>query len=611
MDEPHGVTIAWAPPGAPAASLACRSCGAAGLKTALLTARARLAGQAPMQVRLLDCPVCGCAFAEAAAGYDYTTGGQGQGSSDALSTALYVEAGAGLWPIVRTLARLRLPEGAAYTEVGCGFGFGLDFAVRARGWRGRGIDPSPLAAAGRALLGLPIESRFFGEGAQDDAALQGGADCIMASEVLEHVEDPRGFLAGLVRGLAPAGLLVLTTPDRAMLRPDVPMAELVPIVSAGAHLTLQTQRGLRGRLADAGLGYAEVTADGAQLVAYASRVPFSLERDETALRRAYRGYLGERAESSAPGARSERHASGARAESFAPGVRAENLAAGSSLWWGFASRAYQEAVADDDAPAAAAALAALQPACRARYGFDLDDNAVVPGLLAAVAGQPDLQALATRVPLALPGLLYARALDRLHGGDSLTGVAGLLRQAAEAAAVLVACLLPLGAGDLAAVQVERAATAALAGLHADQAAPDAPDALARAVAADPGAAVALARRSFVGLVNAGALAQAAVVRARWNLDEAALQQPDGSAAARDTVFCLGMLALGTPGEEEAAIARFAVARQGAAPSALWWAALRGECVAADRLGRHAHATALLREAPLDGMPEDLRARLGE
>ena len=584
MDEPHGVTIAWAPPGAPAASLACRSCGADGPKTALLTARARLAGQAPMQVRLLDCPVCGCAFAEAAAGYDYTTGGVGQGGSDALSTALYVEAGAGLWPIVRTLARVTLPEGAAYTEIGCGFGFGLDFAIRSRGWRGRGIDPSPLAASGRTLLGLPIESRFFGEDAQDAAAVHGGADCIMASEVLEHVDDPRSFLASLARGLAPAGLLVLTTPDRAMLRADVPFAELVPILSAGAHLTLQTQDSLRGRLADAGFGYVEVRADGAQLVAYASRVPFSLEHDQAALRRAYRGYLG---------------------------ARAESLQAGNSVWWGFASRAYQEAVADDDAPEAAAALAALQPACRARYGFDLDDTADLPGLLAGVAQQPGLQALAAVVPLALPGLLYARALDRLHGGGSLASVAPLLRQAADAAAVLVACLLPLGAGDLAAVQVERAATAALAGLHADQAAPDALDALARAVAADPAAGVYLARRSFVGLVNAEAMEQAVLVRGRWNLDEAALQQPNASGAARDTVFCLGMLALGTPGEEEEAIARFAAAREGAVPSALWWAALRGECVAADRLGRHAHGTELLREAPLDGMPKDLRARLGK
>ena len=267
-------------------------------------------------------------------------------------------------------------------------------------------------------------------------------------------------------------------------------------------------------------------------------------------------------------------------------------------------------MADDDAPAAATTLAALQPACRARYGFDLEDTADLPGLLAGVSQQPGLQALAAVVPLALPGLLYARALDRLHGGDSLADVAPLLRQAADAAAVLVACLLPLGAGDLAAVQVERAATAALAALHADQDAPDALDTLARAIAADPAAATALARRSFVGLVNAGAMQPAALLRARWDLNEAALQQPDASGAARDTVFCLGMLALDTPGAEETAIARFAAAREGATPSPLWWAALRGECVAADRLARHAHATELLRGAPLERMPADLRARLG-
>ena len=62
----------------------------------------------------------------------------------------YVQQGAGIWLITRPLAQLRnAPASSCYMEVGCGFGFGLDYAIRTKGWDGRGIDPpaSPRSAA--------------------------------------------------------------------------------------------------------------------------------------------------------------------------------------------------------------------------------------------------------------------------------------------------------------------------------------------------------------------------------------------------------------------------------------------------------------------------------
>jgi SAM-dependent methyltransferase len=581
---PQGVAIAWASRDEPPVLAACRTCGAAGPAPVVLDARADLPGGEALRVRLLDCPACGCAFVETVPPYDYATV-----ADDPLSIDTYVEAGAGLWPIVRTLARLTLPPGSAYLEIGCGFGFGLDFALRVRSWHARGIDPSPIAAAGRARLGLPIESRFFGDLPEDDAAPPTGdspgpgghgADAIMASEVLEHIEDPRAFIARLRRGLAPDGVLVLTTPDRTQLRPEAPHTVLVPVLSTGAHLTLQTEASLRGLLIASGFPFVTVQADGAQLVAYASRVPLRLEQDAGALRSAYRGYLRDRAEAVAPD---------------------------TPLWWGFAARAYQEAVVDGDRDEADRLWAALRPACAARFGFDPEDAATIPdwprdpGL--------DLGALAARMPTALPGLLYARVLDGLARGATLAGMAVPMRRAAEAARALNAALLTLGAADLAALSVQRAALAALAADAANHGAPHSLDALAEAVDADPEAAESLARRSYVGLVNAGALPQAAALLAAWKLDEAALRQaPHPSAEGRDVLFCLGIAAL-DDGRHACAMGDFAAARRGLAPGPLWWAALRGECVAADRLGRLDHGTALLAAAPTEGMPEDLRARL--
>lgn len=577
MSKKPGVTIDWAPQSAAPVRADCRNCGAQGDKPVILTALAVLPRQGDLRVRLLDCPACGCAFVEAVPHYEY--GGE---EADALSVAIYAEAAAGLWPIVRVLARLGLPPGARFLEIGCGFGFGLDFAIRTRGWRGTGIDPSPLAAAGRIQLGVPIESRFFGSLEQDVAAgAAGGADCIMASEVLEHMADPRSFIAMLRRGLAPAGVLVLTTPDRARLRPQAKLAEIVPVLSVGAHLVVQTAASLQALLEQAGFAAIDVQTDGGQLVAYASGVALALDGDEARLRGAYRAYLA------------------ARIGTVTPGM---------PLWWGFAGRAYTEAVADADSAEATRLWALIRPACRARFRFDPEYAAELPRL--PDQARQDMKRLAALVPKALPGLLYARALEKLRAGAALAGVADLMRGAAEAAANLNSALLAVGASDLAALAVQRAALAALAAAAADTAAPDSLAALGRAIAADPEAALRLARRSFVGLVNAGAFDQAAKLRACRDLGEAGLAAADAPEEARDVLFCLGILALQGPGDEEQAARFFAAARHAAAPGALWWSALRGQCIAEDRLGRTDQGTALLRAAPPEDMPPDLRERLG-
>src|SRR5258708_1969341 len=56
---------------------------------------------------------------------------------------------------------LRVPAGAVrrFLDVGCGFGFTLDFARWAFGWEVAGVDPSRHAAAGGLELGVPIEGR--------------------------------------------------------------------------------------------------------------------------------------------------------------------------------------------------------------------------------------------------------------------------------------------------------------------------------------------------------------------------------------------------------------------------------------------------------------------
>ena len=97
-------------------------------------------------------------------------------------------------------------------EVGCGFGCGLDFAREALGGEVRGFDPSPLARAGRGLLNLPVTSDYLGP-----ETLRGEVpvDVLLASEVIEHVADPRRFLNYITATLAADGWLVISTPNAA------------------------------------------------------------------------------------------------------------------------------------------------------------------------------------------------------------------------------------------------------------------------------------------------------------------------------------------------------------------------------------------------------------
>ena len=433
VGEFDGVHVTWADASTAPVDMACRNCGAPGPKPVILDAHVTLPYQGVQRTRQLQCPVCGCAFAQDDPAMDYELAVEAE-----KAIAFYVEVAAGLWPIVRALARLRLPPGSTYLEIGCGFGFGLDYALRSRGWTGRGIDPSPFAIAGRDEMGLPIETRYF----QTDEAAGTDASAIFASEVIEHMSAPIDFVKTLRAALRPGGVLVLTTPDRHELRPDNTPGQLVQVLSVGAHIVLQTAGSLRQLLHRAGFAHVEVFPNVAQLVAYASDEPLDLQTDASALRADYRAHLERRTAGSAPG---------------------------SVLWWGFAGRAYQEAVVDSDWAAADMLWAAIAHACRAHFGFDAEDPATYPDIgHKLIHEHPDL------MPPALPTVLYARSLHRmLSGGEPMTALAPLFRAMADVAHNQGISLNAGGQNDMSTVTVERKARSNLAALAADEGSEDA------------------------------------------------------------------------------------------------------------------------------------------
>lgn len=107
------------------------------------------------------------------------------------------------------LKRYEPEPGDRMLEVGCGNGMFLLLA-RDRGWEVEGIDLSESAVrAGRETHGLPVQEADF---AQYDAE-PGAYRAIVAWEVLEHLPDPRGFLAKARTLLRPGGSLVFSVPN--------------------------------------------------------------------------------------------------------------------------------------------------------------------------------------------------------------------------------------------------------------------------------------------------------------------------------------------------------------------------------------------------------------
>lgn len=152
--------------------------------------------------------------------------------------------------------------GKTALDVGCGAGLLAEPLAR-MGAKVTGIDAAPenaaVAAAHAEEAGLDI--RYL---AGELEGLGGERyDLVTAMEVVEHVTDPAGFVAGLAAALAPGGLLVMSTPNRTPLSKLalVGVAEATGMIPRGTHDwdKFLTPEELTAHLAAAGLAVTDVT----------------------------------------------------------------------------------------------------------------------------------------------------------------------------------------------------------------------------------------------------------------------------------------------------------------------------------------------------------------
>ncbi|KAA0678230.1 class I SAM-dependent methyltransferase [Roseomonas genomospecies 6] len=242
---------------------------------------------------LLRCGVCTAHFYE-----DRTPPSYEDDPSDDY-TAYYAEQGADVWGMTDTLSRLRAHRPASLLDVGCGFGFTVDMAARCFGWRAVGVDPCGLAQSGAKLLDAPIVTRYLDR----DSGIGEPFDLVHSSEVIEHIDDPYGFIGILRHHLAPGGIVVLKTPNAEAVTPSFAPGMLRALLAPGSHLILYTPLSIRRALRKAGFDHVVVEANGSCLTAFASDAPITLSSSggEGGHASVYARYLEERMRVSPPG----------------------------------------------------------------------------------------------------------------------------------------------------------------------------------------------------------------------------------------------------------------------------------------------------------------------
>ncbi|MEA2604207.1 MAG: hypothetical protein QOF89_5199 [Acidobacteriota bacterium] len=375
----------------------CPLCGEEGAKGAVLSTDHVLPGHPP--VTLLRCLACGAAFLQDLTPPDYE-------SDMAEMLDYYVEQGAGIDVIVAPLLRLSPRSVRRCLEVGCSFGFALDFSHHAFGWEVLGVDPSPLAAAGAEALGLPVRRSYF------SADLDLGPEpfeLAVCSEVLEHIAQPHALLAAIRDRLSPEGLLVLSTPNLALVRPETEEGALGRALSPGLHLVLYDRRALVRVLEQAGFAAVRVEESPETLRAFAARSPAALSRlrpaDPPAERALLRGYFAARAASAPPA---------------------------SALACGMAYRHFKECVNAGLHEEAVPSRARLARVYRERYGLDLENPALEAG---------------RKIPFNLTGALFFSGILELNGLRRPDKAASAFAASIEAGNLLQESQNPFGLCD--------------------------------------------------------------------------------------------------------------------------------------------------------------------
>ena len=296
----------------------------------------------------------------------------------------YVEVGGGVWETVWPI--LAAADRGSLLDVGCGFGFALDFWQRTGRGEAVGLELADYGREGARQLGVTIHAEFL----QDCKALAGRRfDVVYASEVIEHVPDPSAFVALLSRWVADDGVLIMTTPAGSFIRKENQSATLLAALSPGFHGFLLSSEAFADTARHAGFSDVEVLTMNERQFLWASRRPLRVTPLRPPARAAYVGYLAGRVATPT--------------EDTSP------------VWQGFAYRLGKEFVGVGRLAEGKEVLARLLAAVEASFGAEAIDPVAA---LARLKSCTTLAEYGRAVPYFSPSLFYfLGALAQHHDRD--------------------------------------------------------------------------------------------------------------------------------------------------------------------------------------------------
>ncbi len=296
----------------------------------------------------------------------------------------YVEVGGGVWETIWPVLADVAPGPRTLLDIGCGFGFLVDFWQRQAGGQAVGVELADYGAIGARMLGIEVHRELL----QDCTALAGRRfDVVYASEVIEHVPDPRAFVTLLAPFVAADGVLVLTTPSMEYVAPANATPTLLAALAPGFHGFLLSRRAFEDAAREAGFAHVYVRTFGERQMLWAARVPRKLDLTPERMRPSYFAYLEQ-------------------------ALRRHDPA--SPLWQGYACRLIRDLVnlgrAAEAYARADALLAALAPA----YGPDIADP---EAMQTRIRGCATLVEVGRVAPYFLPNLYFALGGIAQHRRD--------------------------------------------------------------------------------------------------------------------------------------------------------------------------------------------------
>jgi SAM-dependent methyltransferase len=332
---------------------------------------------------LFQCEACGTLHYPDAKVFEY------ESRKDAdLARKFYLEVGAGLDAMLAPLAWTDASNVERFLEVGGGYGFSVDFASRELGWTAANIDPSFLARTGAADLGHDHIAAYL---AADHPLADQSFDRVLSSEVIEHVKDPDPFLDALGAALSPDGILLLTTPNAAVVTASAGLDRLLPVITAGHHLVIFSPAGLEATLRRAGYEHVVIEENDLTLLAAASHRPFEIDLEARPDRSRLQAYFADRLDA---------------------------LGGDPALFSGFAVRLLKEYVHTAQWEAAEAVRQRIRRRWMRDYGLDIDSPAGINPRFVRTerGGRRRLRKFAAYHPFSLAIALYYSACIHREAG---------------------------------------------------------------------------------------------------------------------------------------------------------------------------------------------------